>query len=71
MGSLIAKIIKFLKMRKERSQNLEVEETQENVLPNKEVDEPPSINSLHSQEGPTFPVNLNDLVLQAKTFREV
>ena len=36
-----------------------------------EVEEPPSVDSLQNQEGPTLPRNLNDIVLQARAFQNI
>ena len=78
MISVTVKFIRFVKSCNDKSQgpNIEqnLEQNQENGMPQERsyvVEEPPSIINLVNQEGPTLPRNLNTLMMNMPTFRNL
>ena len=78
MISVTVKFIRFVKSCKDKSQgsNIEqnLEQNQENGMPQERsyvVEEPPSIINLVNQDGPTLPRNLNTLVINVNSYKDV
>ena len=74
MISTTVKLIRLVKGRKNSSQEPNLEHNQENRMPQEDsdrVEEPPSIANLLYQEGPTMPRNLNTLVINVNSYKDV
>ena len=74
MISTTVKLIRLVKGRKNSSQEPNLEHNQENRMPQEDsyiVEEPPSIGNLLDQEGPTMPRNLNTLVINVNSYKDV